>query len=84
MFFSLFENGHLVLDTSGLTGRAAAMRNRCWPPEVASNVAVAAKHVHRRCRVFDANIRPHRDMRLECGPHTIADRREGSGGLLHK
>jgi hypothetical protein len=39
-------------------------------------VAVAAKHVHRRCRVFDAKIRAHRDMRLEFGPHTIADGRE--------
>jgi hypothetical protein len=39
-------------------------------------MAVAAEHVHRRCRVFDAKIRAHRDMRLEFGPHVIADGRE--------
>jgi len=39
-------------------------------------VLPAAKHVHRRCRVFDAKIRAHRDMRLAFIPHTIADGRE--------
>ena len=29
-------------------------------PEVASNMAVAAKHIQRRRRVFDAKIRAHR------------------------
>jgi hypothetical protein len=60
-----------LVDTQWFYCLVAATINRFWPLKVAANMAVAAKHVHRRCRVLDAKIWAHRDMRWEFGPHTI-------------
>jgi hypothetical protein len=55
------------------TDIAALLRNRCWSPEVESNMAVAARHV-----TAAVGFQVLRSARTETcgwrfGPHTIAD-----------